>query len=64
MHLKDGIEAREFANQYYSWLLSLTANTFRSTAYVVGFNWLPDSIDQVNNLTANGTNLSGINLSK
>jgi len=58
------MEARQFANLYYSWLLGVVGNTFKSTAYVIGFNWLPNGIDKINNLTANGTNLSAINLSK
>ena len=52
LHLKNKIEAKKFANLYYSWLINTGANLFKTTAYVVNFEWM-DYKNQSNNSTSN-----------
>ena len=64
LHLKNANEARNFGNLYYSWLLGLAGNTVKTTAYVIGFNWLPDKVSQIDNLTINNKNITLKNSTK
>jgi hypothetical protein len=64
LHMKNPDEAKKFANVYYSWLLGTAGNIFKSTAFVVGFDWLPNKVSETGDFIKNNTNFSAINLSK
>lgn len=42
LHMGDKIEVKKFINSYYSWLFNTGSNLFKTTAYVVKFEWLPN----------------------
>ena len=64
LHMNNPKEAHKFADIYYSWLLGIAGNVFKSTAYVVGFDWLPDKISETRDFIKNSTNFSAFNSSK
>jgi len=49
LHLKNKNEAMQFGRLYYSWLLNLGYNTYKTTGYIVKFDWLPNQNNSLNN---------------
>lgn len=55
LHLKDKSELKKFATLYYSWIYSFGSNLVKTTAYVVKFDWIPDSDNlKINNSSSKG----------
>ena len=51
LHMKNSGEAKKFADVYYSWLINTGSNFFKSTAYVVKFEWLPNGNNTNSNVS-------------